>query len=59
MKHLRVQQVWDYVHFKMELTDEEQSHLAACHHCLKIVDICGLADSPFYIQLDEQQQQSA
>jgi hypothetical protein len=60
VKHIRVKQMWKYVHVNVDLSPDEQSHLASCPTCLKLFRICVVAEDPDNVDLDDSaEQQSA
>ena len=56
IKHIRVRRMWQYTHQSVELTLEEQAHVAECKACLSLFKLCVLAESPSKIDFDEQPQ---
>jgi hypothetical protein len=51
--HIEPRRIWEYVHFKLELKQDELVHVAECSSCLDLFQACARADSPDQIDLDD------
>jgi len=49
--------MWKYAHMKAELDLEELAHVSECEFCLKLFQICVLAETPSALDRDDEDEQ--
>ena len=57
--HIRIRRIWAYVQMQVELSTEEQAHLASCDVCMSAFRVCILSDKQPADEDDKASEQSA
>jgi hypothetical protein len=53
--HIGALRMWNYIHLKVGLISDEESHMNECPECVRLYNACLSAQSPNDINLDSNQ----